>query len=278
MGKLLKGGFGMRVQPAAAVQCSQPKILRTDRTASQSAKRDSHGIVGLLIKRMQRMKSPVQPVRVWDLPTRIFHWTLAACVCGSIVTAKLGGNAMVWHFRLGYLILTLLAFRLVWGVVGGHWSRFASFVFSPATVVRYLRGQGQAVHDVGHSPVGALSVFAVLGILMAQVATGLFADDEIANTGPLIKFVSDATSLLLTKWHKTYGQWIIITLVVLHVAAIAFYVLKKKRDLLRAMVSGDKQLPESTPASTDSLVSRAGAAAVFALCAAGVTLLVKLGG
>ncbi len=185
---------------------------------------------------------------------------------------------MVWHFRLGYLILTLLAFRLVWGLVGGRWSRFANFVFSPATVVRYLRGQGQALHDVGHSPVGALSVFAVLGILTAQVATGLFSDDEIANTGPLIKFVSGATSLLLTKWHKTYGQWIIITLVVLHVAAIAFYVLKKKRDLLRAMVSGDKQLPSSTPASTDSVGSRAGAVAVFALCAAGVAWVVKLGG
>jgi cytochrome b len=224
------------------------------------------------------MKPTEQAVRVWDLPTRVFHWTLAAGVCGSIVTAKLGGNAMVWHFRLGYLIFTLLAFRLIWGVAGGHWSRFASFVFSPATLARYLRGQGQALHDVGHSPLGALSVFAVLGILTAQVATGLFADDEIANTGPLIKYVSSATSLLLTKWHKTYGQWIIVALVVLHVAAIAFYVFNKKRDLLRAMVSGDKQLPGSTPASTDSLRSRAGAVAVFALCAAGVSWLVKLGG
>jgi cytochrome b len=224
------------------------------------------------------MKPSKQAVRVWDLPTRVFHWALAASVCGSIVTAKLGGNAMVWHFRFGYLIFTLLAFRLVWGVVGGHWSRFASFVFSPATLARYLRGQGQALHDVGHSPVGALSVFAVLGILMAQVATGLFGDDEIANTGPFIKFVSGATSLLLTKWHKSYGQWIILTLVVLHVAAIAFYVLSKKRDLLRAMVSGDKQLPAATPTSTDSLKTRLGAAALFALCAAGVAWLVKLGG
>ncbi len=224
------------------------------------------------------MKPSEQAVRVWDLPTRVFHWTLAASVGGSIVTAKLGGNAMVWHFRLGYLIFTLLAFRLVWGWAGGHWSRFASFAFPPATLARYLRGQGQALHDVGHSPLGALSVFAVLGILTAQVATGLFADDEIANTGPLIQFVSGASSLLLTKWHKTYGQWTLVTLLVLHVAAIAFYVLKRRRDLLRAMVSGDKQLPASTPASTDSLSSRLGAVAVFAACAAGVAWLVKLGG
>ena len=225
----------------------------------------------------------MQTVRVWDLPTRVFHWALAACVCGSIVSAKLGGNAMVWHFRFGYFIFALLIFRMAWGLIGGHWSRFASFVFSPTTTLRYLRGTGQAqdfqdVHDVGHSPLGALSVFAVLGILAAQVATGLFADDEISNTGPLIKYVSNATSLLLTKWHKTYGQWTILALVALHVAAIAFYVLYKKRDLLRAMWSGDKQLPAATPASTDSLSSRVGAVAVFAMCAAGVAWLVKLGG
>ena len=222
----------------------------------------------------------MQTVRVWDLPTRVFHWALAFCVCGSVVSAKLGGNAMVWHFRFGYLIFALLLFRLVWGLLGGHWSRFANFAFSPFATLRYLRGKSepQDQHDVGHSPLGALSVFAVFGILAAQVATGLFADDEISNTGPLIKFVSNATSLLLTKWHKTYGQWTILTLVVLHVAAIAFYVLCKKRDLLRAMVSGDKQLPAATLISTDSLNTRVSAALLFGLCAAGVAWLVQLGG
>jgi cytochrome b len=106
----------------------------------------------------------------------------------------------------------------------------------------------------------------------------LFADDEIASTGPLIKFVSGATSLLLTKWHKNYGQWIIVGLAALHVAAIAFYVLKKKRDLLSAMVSGDKLLPTSTPASTDTRSSRAAALVVFLLCATGVWWLIGLGG
>ena len=222
----------------------------------------------------------MQTVRVWDLPTRVFHWALAFCVCGSVVSAKLGGNAMVWHFRFGYLIFALLLFRLVWGLLGGRWSRFANFAFSPFATLRYLRGKSepQDQHDVGHSPLGALSVFAVLGILAAQVATGLFADDEISNTGPLIKFVSNATSLLLTKWHKTYGQWTILTLVVLHVAAIAFYVLCEKRDLLRAMVSGDKQLPAATLVSTDSLNTRVSAALLFGLCAAGVAWLVQLGG
>jgi cytochrome b len=226
------------------------------------------------------MKPTTQPVRVWDLPTRMFHWTLAACVISSVVTAHIGGNALVWHFRLGYLTLSLLLFRVVWGLVGGHWSRFTSFIFSPATLMRYLRKDPatQALLDIGHSPVGALSVFAILAILAVQVGTGLFADDEIASTGPLIKFVSGSTSLLLTKWHKNYGQWIIVSLAALHVIAIAIYVFKKKRDLLSAMVSGDKLLPASTPASTDTLGSRFAALAVFALCAAGVWWLVKLGG
>jgi cytochrome b len=226
------------------------------------------------------MKPTIQPVRVWDLPTRLFHWTLAACVISSVVTAHIGGNALVWHFRLGYLTLSLLLFRIVWGLVGGHWSRFTSFVFSPATLLRYLRKgpETQASLDVGHSPVGALSVFAILAILAVQVGTGLFADDEIASTGPLIKFVSGSTSLLLTKWHKNYGQWIIVSLAALHVIAIAIYVFKKKRDLLSAMLSGDKLLPAATPASTDTLGSRAAALVVFALCAAGVWWLVKLGG
>ena len=229
------------------------------------------------------MKPSMRSVRIWDLPTRVFHWSLAACVCFSVVTAQVGGNAMVWHFRSGYLIFSLLAFRVVWGLVGGHWSRFGSFVFSPATLVRYLRGMSPSkkFHDAGHSPLGALSVFAVLGILTAQVATGLFADDEIANTGPLIKFVTGATSLAFTKWHKTYGQWIIMALVVLHVVAIAFYVLVKKRDLLRAMVTGDKVFSESTapstPASADSIRSRLVAVTIFAACALGVAWLVNLG-
>ena len=227
-----------------------------------------------------RVWETLQPTRVWDLPTRIFHWTLAACVVASIISAKIGGDALVWHFRSGYLVFTLLAFRLLWGCVGGHWSRFVSFIYAPATLRRYLRGESRdgEHHDVGHSPLGALSVFGLLVILAAQVGTGLFADDEIASTGPLIKFVSGSTSLLLTRWHKTFGQWLIISLVVLHLAAIAFYLLKKKRNLVRPMWVGDKLLLPSVPASSDHAMTRTLAVVLFALCAGGVAWLVSLGG
>lgn len=225
------------------------------------------------------MPPDLRPTRVWDLPTRLFHWLLAACVIGSVISAKIGGNAMEWHFRLGYAILTLLVFRILWGLVGGRWSRFASFIYSPATLLRYLRGQAGAQEhlDVGHSPTGALSVFALLGVLLLQVGTGLFADDEIANTGPLIKFVSGATSSLLTSWHKTFGQGLIITLVLLHVAAIVFYRVRKRQSLVRPMIIGDKPLPDGVPASADGLVPRSLAAVLLAACAGGVAWLVSLG-
>jgi len=226
------------------------------------------------------MNTELTPVRVWDLPTRVFHWTLAVCVIGSIVSAQIGGNALVWHFRLGYVVFTLLTFRLLWGLVGGHWSRFATFVYAPATVARYLRGErrpGEHV-DVGHNPLGAFSVFALLALLSLQVGTGLFSDDEIATTGPLTKFVSGATSLALTKWHKLFGQWLIIALIVLHVTAILFYVLRKKHDLVRPMIVGDKHLSASVPASVDNRRTRSLALLLVALCAGLVTWVVSLGG
>ena len=225
------------------------------------------------------MSTGLRRTRVWDLPTRLFHWLLAGCVIASVISAKIGGNAMVWHFRLGYVVLALLVFRLLWGVVGGRWSRFTSFIYSPFTLLRYVRGQARADEhlDVGHSPTGALSVFALLAILAVQIGTGLIADDEISNTGPLIRFVSGATSSLATSWHKTYGQWLTISLVVLHILAIVFYLVKKRQNLVGPMLSGDKTLAEGVPASTDNAFSRGLALALIAVCAASVAWLVSLG-
>ena len=219
-------------------------------------------------------------VRVWDLPTRTFHWLLAFCVIGSIVSAKIGGNAMAWHFRCGYVVLTLLAFRLLWGFVGGHWSRFARFVYAPSTTLRYLRGSSREdeFHEVGHSPLGAVSVFAFLALLLVQVATGLVADDEISNAGPLVKLVSGATSSLATNWHKNFGQWLIITLIVLHLGAVTYYWLRQRSNLVAPMLHGDKPLAPHVPASDDGTRARALAAVLLVVCAAGVTWLISLGG
>lgn len=226
------------------------------------------------------MKDDAVRVRVWDLPTRLFHWVLAACVIGSVVSAKIGGNAMVWHFRLGYVVFTLLAFRLLWGMVGGRWSRFGSFVYAPATLLRYLRGGSRAEehHEVGHSPLGALSVFALLVILAAQVGSGLFADDEISNAGPLARLVAGSTSSTLTAYHANIGRWVILALVVLHVGAIIFYRVRRQRDLIGPMIRGDKLLPADVPAANDSAALWLFAAVLFTACAASVGFVVWMGG
>jgi len=229
---------------------------------------------------INRVAPAEQPVRVWDLPTRAFHWLLAGFVIFSIVTARIGGNAMEWHLRSGYCILTLLAFRLVWGFAGGRWSRFRSFLYAPSTSLRYLRGASlpHEHHHVGHNPLGAGSVFALLGILVLQVATGLVADDEIATTGPLNKYVSSATSAIATGWHKNWGQWIILALVALHISAIAFYWLRRRENLVGPMWHGDKRLGADVPAAVDNGRSRVLALAVVVVCALAVTALVRLGG
>lgn len=211
------------------------------------------------------MTTPTHSVRIWDLPTRVFHWALAASVIGLVVTAKVGGNAMEWHFRLGYLVLALLVFRIVWGVIGGRWSRFATFVYSPARLLRYLRGTHHAEDAIGHSPLGALSVFALLAVLIAQVATGLISDDEIAFAGPLTRFVSNAVVGQATGYHKEIGQYLVLGLVGLHVVAVLFYVLVRRQRLVRPMLHGDKHLPAPATPSRDDAASRGLALVVLGL-------------
>lgn len=218
----------------------------------------------------------MQKIRIWDLPTRLFHWTLAACVIAMIVAAKVGGNAMNLHIRLGYAVFALLLFRLLWGFVGGHWSRFASFLPTPASLRRYLSGGANATDIAGHTPLGSLSVFAMLTVLALQVGSGLFADDEIAFSGPLTSLVSGATIDRLTSWHINFGQYLVIGLVALHVLAILVYLLRRQ-NLILPMLSGDKHLAEPVPVARDSAGRRLLALVLLGLAAAVVYWVVQLG-
>lgn len=204
-------------------------------------------------------------VRVWDLPTRLFHWALAAAVVGAVVTSQVGGNAMVWHTRLGLVVLALLAFRLVWGFVGGHWSRFASFLYGPRSVMAYLRGDDGpgGRYAIGHSPVGAQSVWALLGLLAVQVVTGLVADDEVATTGPLNRFVSTTVANAASAWHEEVGKSLLIVLVIAHVAAVLYYLRRKQKNLIAPMIHGNMPLPADTTASFDGAGRRVVALAVW---------------
>ena len=219
-------------------------------------------------------------VRIWDLPTRLFHWLLAVSVIGLIVTAKVGGDAMNWHFRLGYVVFALLLFRLVWGFVGGRWSRFASFFPTPTRLGRYLRGRARPEDHAGHNPLGAFSVLAMLLVLAAQVGTGLFSDDDIAFAGPLTGLVAGSTVRAASSYHKDVGQLLVIGLVALHLLAIAFYFFAKRKNLVRPMVTGNKTRAEvgGVTAATDGFRRRALALVLIALAAGVVTWVVKLGG
>jgi len=214
-------------------------------------------------------------VRVWDLPTRVFHWATALCVLGLLATGTVGGSAMTFHFRFGFALLSLLMFRIAWGVVGGHWSRFSSFIFGPRALLAYLRGQHPASHTVGHSPLGALSVWAMLGFLMLQVGSGLVSDDEIATTGPLAHLVSNATVSLASSYHTRIGKLAVLALVLLHVGAIVVYS-RRQKGLAAAMVHGDEQLTAPAPTARDDAVTRTAAALLMSLCIAAVFWLAGL--
>jgi cytochrome b len=179
-------------------------------------------------------------VRVWDLPIRLFHWTLALSIALGIVFVKIGGNAIQWHAYCGYVTLTLVIFRIIWGFVGSWHARFFNFVPSPKRFMAYLRGQTEG--GLGHSPLGAFSVLALLLAVLIQALTGLFADDDIFFQGPLAKYVSNSKVAFLTSVHH-FNQYIIFALVGLHVLAIFYYLLVKKDNLIQPMITGDKNVP-----------------------------------
>ena len=218
------------------------------------------------------------PVRIWDLPTRVFHGALAVLVTAAIVTAKLGGDWMAWHLRCGEAVMALLLFRWAWGLVGGRWSRLRAFVPTPARVVRALRGRATAEDGIGHGALGALSVWAFLLLLSLQVATGLVADDDIATTGPLNAHVAGHLAKRASGWHAGWGADLILALIALHVLAIAWYTLRLRAPLLRAMWTGDKPLPPATPASRDDGARRLLALALAATSGLAVWALVRWAG
>ncbi len=173
---------------------------------------------------------------------------------------------MWWHFQLGYMVLSLLLFRIVWGWVGGRWSRFGSFIYTPMALARFLRGQTTPEQTVGHSPLGALSVFALLAVLLLQATSGLISDDEISNAGPLSRFVSGFVVSNATNYHKNIGKFILMGLTLLHIAAILFYLYKKKQNLIRPMLTGDKQLSQPMPAARDDTKKRTQAFLLYICC------------
>lgn len=204
---------------------------------------------------------------VWDLPTRLFHWALVLSLVGSFVTVKL--HEMRLHAWFGYAALALVLFRLVWGVLGSESARFARFLRGPGAVIDHLRGlvRREPDREVTHNALGGWAVLALLLLVLAQGATGLFANDDILFRGPLFPLVGKAWSDRLTTWHYRISDALLV-LVVVHVAAVLLYRLALGRDLITPMVTGRKRLPGSVPAPR--LASPWAAIAAFAVAAGAV--------
>ena len=192
-------------------------------------------------------------IRLWDLPTRVFHWSLVVAVLTAFVSGQVGGSWMAVHEKSGIAIIGLVVFRLVWGVVGSTHARFLSFAPSPKRIKAYLKGEWQGV---GHNPLGALSVFALLGLLAVQAGIGLFSNDDIDFTGPLFSLVDSALSNRLTGLHVLIAN-VLLGLLALHLVAIVFYVRFKKDNLVKPMVTGWKEVPVGESATQGGLLALA---------------------
>jgi cytochrome b len=180
-------------------------------------------------------------IRVWDVPTRLFHWLLVGLVLFSIITGNIGLSAMKYHEWSGYAIIVLIMFRLLWGVVGGQYSRFSSFIKGPKAVFRYATSLFKTGyrHHIGHNPLGGWSVIAMLTSILIQAGTGLFANDDILTEGPLYHLVSKETSDWLTGIHHL-NKNVLIVLVLIHICAVLFYLIVKRENLIKPMITGCK--------------------------------------
>ena len=191
-----------------------------------------------------------QSLQIWDLPVRIFHWSLVILFIVAYVTNSLGPNYFTYHLWSGYAIIVLVLFRIIWGLVGTYHARFINFVRNPLTTTKYALSvfKKNDPHHLGHNPLGAVMVVALLLAMLVQAVTGLFGNDEIFNTGPLYAYISDELSLQLTSLHRQLFYWI-LGAVILHIAAVFLHVWFKRDNIIKAMFTGKKNAKDSADAN-----------------------------
>lgn len=225
------------------------------------------------------MTEQMVPVKVWDGWVRLFHWGTVACVVVSYASARL--DAWNIHYASGYTLLTLVLFRIAWGLVGSENARFAAFVRSPLAALRELATFGRRGPDLAttHNPAGGWMVMLLLALLLGQAVTGLFTNHDVGFTysqhGPLANRVSEATSERMSGLHLQIIDLLLIAVAV-HILAVLAYRGLKGQDLVRPMVTGMKQLPDSA-ARTLRHGSAALAAVLLAAAAGAVWYVTRLG-
>lgn len=217
----------------------------------------------------------LKTVTVWDLPTRLFHWTLVILMIAQWLTAE-NSETMAYHVWGGYAVLALVLFRLIWGFVGSDTARFGDFLRGPGAALEYAKAlrRGETPHYLGHNPMGGWSIVAMLALLLIQAGTGLFANDDILIEGPLYAWVSKGTSDWLTSIHKLSFNLLLLVIAV-HISAVLFYLLVKRENLIHPMLSGRKRLPPTLVSSAPRIVSPWLGLTVFAVAVAAVWLLVR---
>ena len=224
-----------------------------------------------------RDRKAIEKVRVWDLPTRIFHWTLVASIAVAYLTytysEALADPTLMYHRYTGYLILILVVWRLLWGIAGSETSRFSSFVRRPATAAKYTANlaNGSDRHFLGHNPLGGYAVIAILAIVAAQGVLGLLTEEHNGVTwGPLYFLVPSEQRAMVTGWHHSFFYWGVLAIVGVHIAANAFHVVVKREPLVRAMVTGRK--PKMDYADHDAPPKLASSALAFLLLGVAVAI------
>ncbi|GAA0723965.1 cytochrome b/b6 domain-containing protein [Dokdonella soli] len=186
------------------------------------------------------MNSPASDyIRVWDLPTRLFHWALVALIALQYASGEFGWLPMAWHYWLGYATLALILFRVLWGFAGSETSRFGDFVRGPRAVFRYIADSlhGRVVHMPGHNPLGSWSALLMLGSVALQAVSGLFTSDDISEAGPWVERMSEATVSLMTRIHHL-NRYVLLLLIVLHVGAVLLHWVIRNDNLVAPMLHG----------------------------------------
>jgi len=220
---------------------------------------------------MDRADVVVGRVAVWDWPVRVVHWAIVALVVAMVATGLIGNEALVWHMRLGQVLLALVIFRILWGFAGSANARFASFLRGPVAVIEYARSLIRPPHHAHatHNPLGGWMVVALLLVLLVQATTGLFTNDDVLNEGPLAKLISKDRSDWIGMWHRR-GWWLLVALASVHILAVVAYFAHLGEDLVHPMVSGEKVLPTRSHRPHDAAASTPRALVLLALSALGV--------
>ncbi|GLV26822.1 cytochrome b/b6 domain-containing protein [Sphingobium sp. Cam5-1] len=216
--------------------------------------------------------APVR-LRIWDLPIRLFHWTLVPLLGFAWWAAE--ERMLDWHRLAGYSIFALLLFRLIWGFAGSSTARFSNFVGGPSTLLRYIRGHmfnRAATPAAGHNPVGGWSVIAMITILAVQVGLGFFSVDiDGMESGPFSYLVDFETGRVAAEWHAFIFN-AILALTALHVVAVLFYLIHRRDNLVGPMIIGTRKWSGDRP--TLRFASAWSALIIFLLIAGGTWLLI----